>query len=98
MEDKEIAKLLETLISKIDNLTTTIKGKEETTKKEVKALSNENLNLDKIGEKIDDLSKAIREKKIDYENNIKQNPLAYLTGSFVGGIIVGALMRTKLKE
>jgi ElaB/YqjD/DUF883 family membrane-anchored ribosome-binding protein len=50
----------------------------------------------KIDNKIDELSKSIEmtlgEKKEYAEGKIKENPLAYVAGAFVGGIIVGFLM------
>jgi ElaB/YqjD/DUF883 family membrane-anchored ribosome-binding protein len=50
----------------------------------------------KIDNKIDELSKAIQkalgEKKEYAEGKISENPLAYVAGAFVGGVIVGYVM------
>jgi ElaB/YqjD/DUF883 family membrane-anchored ribosome-binding protein len=50
----------------------------------------------KIDNKIDELSKSIEmtlgEKKEYAEGKIKENPLAYVAGAFVGGVIVGYVM------
>lgn len=50
----------------------------------------------KIGDKIDELSKTIGEtigeKKEFAEGKISENPLAYVAGAFVGGVIVGYVM------
>jgi ElaB/YqjD/DUF883 family membrane-anchored ribosome-binding protein len=50
----------------------------------------------KIDDKIDELSKAIGktigEKKEYAEGKINENPLAYVAGAFVGGVIVGYVM------
>ena len=46
--------------------------------------------------KIDELSKSIQktlgEKKEYAESKINENPLAYVAGAFVGGVIVGYVM------
>ena len=50
----------------------------------------------KIDEKIGELSKiggkTIGEKKEYIEGNMRENSLAYMTGSFVGGLILGYMM------
>ena len=50
----------------------------------------------KIDDKIDELSKTIGEtigeKKEFAEGKINENPLAYVAGAFIGGVIVGYLM------
>jgi len=50
----------------------------------------------KIDEKIDELSKSIGktigEKKEYAEGKINENPVAYVAGAFVGGVIVGYMM------
>ena len=50
----------------------------------------------KIDDKIDELSKTIGEtigaKKEFAEEKISENPLAYVAGAFVGGVIVGYMM------
>ena len=50
----------------------------------------------KIDEKIDELSKSIEKTlgvKQEYaEGKISENPLAYMAGAFVGGVLVGYMM------
>ena len=50
----------------------------------------------KIDNKIDELSKSIEktigEKQEYTEGKINENPLAYITGAFIGGAIVGYVM------
>jgi len=50
----------------------------------------------KIDGKIDEISKSIQktlgEKQEYAEGKIKENPLAYVAGAFVGGVIVGYVM------
>jgi ElaB/YqjD/DUF883 family membrane-anchored ribosome-binding protein len=50
----------------------------------------------KIDDKLDELSKSIGktvgEKKEYAEDKINQNPLAYVAGAFVGGVLVGYVM------
>ena len=52
--------------------------------------------LNDLSVKIDELSKSIEktlgEKKEYAEGKINENPLAYVAGAFVGGVIVGYLM------
>lgn len=49
-----------------------------------------------INSKIDELSKSIDKlygKKKEYtESKINENPIAYMAGAFVGGVIVGYLI------
>lgn len=50
----------------------------------------------KMNQKIEDISKSIEktigEKKEFSEEKIKENPLAYMAGAFVGGVILGYIM------
>jgi len=48
--------------------------------------------LETLTAKIDELSKAVKERKEFSEEKIKENPLAYVAGAFAGGLIVGFLM------
>ena len=52
--------------------------------------------LNDLNVKIDELSKSIEktlgEKKEYAEGKINENPLAYVAGAFVGGMIVGYIM------
>ncbi len=66
-------------------------------KEELKQI-NQTLNdiTVRIDEKIGELSKIGREtigKRKEYiEGNIRENSLAYITGAFFGGLIVGYMM------
>lgn len=42
--------------------------------------------------KIEEIYKALSEKKIKAEENIRANPLVYVAGAFIGGIAVSYLM------
>lgn len=48
--------------------------------------------LETLTIKIDELTKAIKDKKVLTEEKIKENPLAYVVGAFVGGLVVGLLI------
>ena len=52
--------------------------------------------LNDLSVKFDELSKSIEmtlgEKKEYAEGKISENPLAYVAGAFVGGVIVGYVM------
>ncbi len=48
--------------------------------------------LETLSAKVDELSRALKEKKEYTEGKIKENPLAYVAGAFAGGLIVGYLM------
>jgi ElaB/YqjD/DUF883 family membrane-anchored ribosome-binding protein len=49
-----------------------------------------------INSKIDELSKSIDklygEKKGYTESKINENPIAYVAGAFVGGVVIGYIM------
>ena len=51
----------------------------------------------KMDNKIEELTKSIEktlgEKQKYAEGKIKENPLAYVAGAFVGGVIVGYMLR-----
>ncbi len=51
--------------------------------------------LDVLTAKVDELSRAMNEKREMTESKIKENPLAYVAGAFAGGLIVGYLMARK---
>lgn len=48
--------------------------------------------LETLITKIDELTNAIKEKKVITEDKIKENPLAYIIGAFAGGLTVGFLI------
>ncbi len=55
----------------------------------------ETSTLNMLAAKVEELSKTLKEKKEYTEDKIKENPLAYVTGAFVGGLIVGYLLSRK---
>jgi hypothetical protein len=57
-----------------------------------KILEGDKTMLQVLTAKIDELSKTIDEKKIYTKDKIKDNPLAYMAGSFLGGAIFGYIM------
>jgi ElaB/YqjD/DUF883 family membrane-anchored ribosome-binding protein len=48
--------------------------------------------LDTLSAKMEELTKALGQKKEKAEETVKENPLAYVAGAFAGGLIVGYLM------
>ena len=58
-----------------------------------KILEGERTSLNILTAKIDELNKTINEKKIFTQDKIKENPLSYIAGAFVGGLITGFLIR-----
>ena len=58
-----------------------------------KILEGEKTRLEILTAKIDELNKTINDKKVCTEDKIKKNPLAYIAGAFVGGLITGFLIR-----
>ncbi len=48
--------------------------------------------LENLIARIDELTKAIKEKSDYTEDKIRERPLAYVAGAFVGGLIVGYLV------
>jgi hypothetical protein len=91
-EDKEYRKILEEMgIEKSED--------EPLTEQELrqifiynKIMEGEKTMLQTLTAKIDELSKTIDEKKIYTKDKIKENPLAYIAGSFLGGVVVGYVM------
>ena len=57
-----------------------------------KILEGEKTRLQILTAKIDELTKAIDDKKIYTKDKIKENPLAYMAGSFLGGVVVGYII------
>jgi hypothetical protein len=62
-------------------------------------LMTENETIKAISQKMDELykklSKGFGEGKVKAEENIKKHPLPYVTGTLVGGVIVGYLVTRK---
>lgn len=58
-----------------------------------KILEGEKTRLEILTTKIDELNKTINEKKVSTEDKIKENPIAYVAGAFIGGLITGFLIR-----
>lgn len=66
---------------------------EEESKQINKTLSDLNVKIDpKIEELTNSIEKTLAEKKEYAEGKICENPLAYVGGAFVGGVIVGYVM------
>lgn len=57
-----------------------------------KIMEGENKRLGILTAKIDELNKAINEKKVHTTDKIKENPIAYVAGAFLGGIFAGYIM------
>ncbi|CAG0957590.1 hypothetical protein METP3_00627 [Methanosarcinales archaeon] len=47
---------------------------------------------DKYNELSESIGKAVMEKKESAEAKVNENPLAYIAGAFVGGVLVGYLL------
>jgi len=88
---EETSKMLEILIAKIDELTKVIKEEKKLTKDDTSETSKEEL-LETLTTKIDKLAKEIKDEKKLTEDKIKEHPLAYVIGAFVGGVTVGLLI------
>jgi F0F1-type ATP synthase assembly protein I len=66
---------------------------EEEIKQINKTINDLNVKIDnKIEELTKSIEKALGEKKEYAEGKINENPLAYVAGAFVGGVIVGYVM------
>ena len=66
---------------------------EEEIKRINKAINDLSVKMDhKIEELTKSIEKTLGEKQKYAEEKINENPLAYVAGAFVGGIIVGFLM------
>ncbi len=51
--------------------------------------------LSTLSAKIDELCKVLTEKKKQTEEKIREKPIAYVSGAFIGGLIVGYLLGRK---
>ena len=66
---------------------------EEEIKQINKTINDLNVKIDnKIEELTKSIGKTIGEKQEYAEGKISENPLAYVAGAFVGGVIVGYVM------
>jgi len=66
---------------------------EEESKQINKTLNDLSVKIDrKIEEITKSIGKTVGEKKECVEGKINENPLAYVAGAFVGGVIVGYVM------
>lgn len=66
---------------------------EEESKEINKTINDLNVKFDqKIEELTKSIEKTLGEKKEYAEAKINENPLAYVAGAFVGGVIVGYVM------
>jgi ElaB/YqjD/DUF883 family membrane-anchored ribosome-binding protein len=92
----ELSKTLELLINKIDELTKTIKEEKSSTENNAKKTSKDDSKiLEKLTNKIDELTESAKGKKVATEDKVKENPLAYMIGSFIGGLTIGILIRKR---
>ena len=92
-EKEEMSKILETLTTKIDELTSAIKEKKVIIEDKTKETSKEEIKIsERLANKIEELTNAIKEKKVITEDKIKENPLAYIIGAFAGGLTIGLLI------
>jgi ElaB/YqjD/DUF883 family membrane-anchored ribosome-binding protein len=66
---------------------------QEESKQINKTLNDLNVKIDnKIEELTKSIEKTLGEKQEYAEGKISENPLAYVAGAFVGGVIMGFLM------
>ena len=66
---------------------------EEESKQINKTLNDLNVKIDtKIAELTRSIEKTLGQKREYAEGKINENPLAYMAGAFVGGVIVGHVM------
>jgi F0F1-type ATP synthase assembly protein I len=66
---------------------------EEESKEINKTINDLNVKFDqKIEELTKSIEKTLGEKQEYAEGKIKENPLAYVAGAFVGGVLVGYIM------
>lgn len=79
MEEEEVSKTLDTLSARIDELSEAIRESKEKTR-------------EKIKEEIDILTNQLSRKKESAEAKIKEEPITYVMGAFIGGLIVGYMM------
>ena len=66
--------------------TENILGEENMTSDEEKTV------LETLTTKIDELNKIIKDKNVQTTEKMKEHPLSYVTGAFIGGLFIGFLI------
>ena len=105
MEDDELKKALNDITTKIDILFKIVEKESNAIEKETVAVEKEGLKIEKtiektmtiLSEKFDEITKLFKDKKEHVEIKIKENPMAYIAGTLVGGVIIGYLIRKGTK-
>ncbi len=102
MENDELKKILDELNNKIDNLYKVVEKGTDVVEKESTSRDKEEIKIEMIlnnlSGKFDEILKSFKDKKENVEGKIKENPIAYVAGTFLGGIIVGYLIKKGKEE
>jgi len=83
-QEQEVTTTLKTLSTRIDELCNLIKENNEKTQRRIK-------------QEIEELSKKMKIQKESAEEKIKQEPLKYVIGAFIGGLLAGLLISKRNK-
>jgi len=70
----------------------TISEEKAILKEEKEILEEERNMLEVLTKKIDELTKTMNEQKIRTEEKIREHPLSYVTGAFLGGLVAGFII------
>jgi len=100
MENEELKKLLNDMNTKIDTLFKIVEKDSNVIQKEAIAIEKEGIKIEKtlekslniVSEKFDEIIKLFKDKKEIVEVKVKENPIAYITGTLVGGMLLGYLI------
>lgn len=102
MENEEIQKALSELTNKVDALYKIVEKDSGVIEKESEALEKGEIKIEKtlnnISDKFDEVIRLFKDKKENVEIKIKENPVAYITGTLIGGILIGFLIGKSKEE
>ncbi len=96
MDDEDIRKSFNELNNRIDSLYKIVEKESNAIEKETTTIEKEEIKFEKtldiLSKKFDEIIKLFKEKKEYVEIKIKESPIAYVTGTLVGGLMIGYLI------
>ena len=91
----KIEKILGELSEKVDRLSKKVNLEGAEIKEETKIVDRLNYGIEDLRDYLECAKDRVGEIRARYEGKISENPLAYILGAFVGGIILGNIVGRK---